>query len=502
MLSSVGAFSSLYFATLMLLLSSGLFNTFMGVRLTAISVSEVWIGGLIAVYYLGLVFGARMGHRLIMGVGHIRAYAASAAIVTICVLVQILVDSMYVWLLLRFLAGAAMVVQFMGIESWLNEQSDNSQRGTIFAIYMVFSSLGTVLGQLSLTLFPHLNFEPLVFVAICSAFSLVPVAITRRSHPPLQVPAPINARYYVDRVPLSMMVLLVAGMLTGAFYGLAPVYAVRVHLSNEQAALFVAVSVAAGVLAQWPVGWLADRMSRVKLIRINAICLLALAIPLWGWFEAPFWFLLIFSALFGVLQFTLYPLGAAFANDNVDPERRVGLSAILYMVYGLGACLGPLLAGGLMSYIGSNLYYIFVAACGLALVLLVRPQKVLGDHLSQDAPTTFVPMPDSLQSSAAAVALDPRVDISSDVSHDPVFEDLPPVEERVPATTESTAAERKAEDEAAEATLVEDDKGADPVAGSSGGSVGLEDSGKPADGDSSGGAEDAGSKRKPSDPAP
>lgn len=92
MLSSVGAFSSLYFATLMLLLSSGLFNTFMGVRLTAISVSEVWIGGLIAVYYLGLVFGARMGHRLIMGVGHIRAYAASAAIVTICVLVQILID--------------------------------------------------------------------------------------------------------------------------------------------------------------------------------------------------------------------------------------------------------------------------------------------------------------------------------------------------------------------------------------------------------------------------
>lgn len=448
MLSSVGAFSSLYFAILMLLMSSGLFNTFMGVRLTAISVSEVWIGGLIAVYYLGLVFGARMGHRLIMGVGHIRAYAASAAIVTICVLAQILIDSMYFWLALRFMAGAAMVVQFMGIESWLNEQTDNSQRGTIFAFYMVFSSLGTVLGQLSLTLFPHLNYEPLVFVAILSAFSLVPIAITRRSHPPLQVPAPINARYYVDRVPMSMMVLLIAGMLTGAFYGLAPVYAVRVHLSNEQAALFVAVSVAAGVLAQWPVGWLADRVSRVLLIRINACLLLALAIPLWGWFEAPFWFLLTFSALFGILQFTLYPLGAAFANDNVDPERRVGLSAILYMVYGLGACLGPLLAGLLMTYISSDLYYVFVAVCGLVLVLLVRPQKVLGDHLSQDAPTTFVPMPDSLQSSVAAVALDPRVDIPSDVSHDPVFEDLPPVEERVPAATDGTSVEPAAQDAA------------------------------------------------------
>lgn len=267
---------------------------------------------------------------------------------------------------------------------------------------------------------------------------------------------------------------------------------------REQAALFVAVSVAAGVLAQWPVGWLADRMSRVKLIRINAICLLALAIPLWGWFEVPFWFLLIFSAMFGVLQFTLYPLGAAFANDNVDPERRVGLSAILYMVYGLGACVGPLLAGGLMTYIGSNLYYIFVAVCGLSLVLLVRPQKVLGDHLSQDAPTTFVPMPDSLQSSAAAVALDPRVDISSDVSHDPVFEDLPPVQERVPATMESTAMERKEGDESAGATHTEKDKGVDPVVGSA---ADLDGSGKQIDTGSPGHAEDAESKRTSSDPA-
>jgi hypothetical protein len=111
-------------------------------------------------------------------------------------------------------------------------------------------------------------------------------------------------------------------------------------------------------------------------------------------------------------------------------------------------------------------------------------------------------MPDSLQSSAAAVALDPRVDISSDVSHDPVFEDLPPVEERVPATTESTAAERKAEDEAAEATLAEDDKRADSVVGSSVNSEGLDAFGSAADVESSSAEKDAEKARKTSDPAP
>ncbi len=415
---AIGAFLSLYLATLVLLASSGLFNTFIGLRLSEQGVSDLWVGGLIAAYYLGLVFGARAGHRLIIGVGHIRAYAASAAVVTACVLVQILTDSLGFWLVLRFVAGAAMVTQFMGIESWLNEQTDNNKRGTVFAFYMLMSSLGMVLGQLSLTLFSDLNYQPLVFVAICSVMSLIPIALTRRMSPALQVPAPINARYYLDKVPLSLMVLFIAGMITGAFYGLAPVYGVRMDLNTEQVAMFVAASVFAGVLAQWPVGWLADRYDRVKLIRVSAILITALAIPLWGWFPLSFAVLVSFSVGFGILQFTLYPLGAAFANDNVEPDRRVGLSAIMYMVYGLGACIGPIVASSLMNSLGSEYYYIFVTACGAALMVIARPAKVSGDHLSHDAPTDFVPMPDSLQSSAVAVALDPRVDMESDVSHD------------------------------------------------------------------------------------
>src|SRR5690606_23793183 len=61
MAKTIGAFFSLYLASLVLLLSSGLFNTYLGLRLTALSVSEVWVGAMIAAYYLGLVLGARVG---------------------------------------------------------------------------------------------------------------------------------------------------------------------------------------------------------------------------------------------------------------------------------------------------------------------------------------------------------------------------------------------------------------------------------------------------------
>ncbi len=61
----------------------------MGLRLTAQSVSPFWVGTLIAGYYLGLVCGARLGHRrCLSGWAHIRAFVACAAIAAVMVLAQ------------------------------------------------------------------------------------------------------------------------------------------------------------------------------------------------------------------------------------------------------------------------------------------------------------------------------------------------------------------------------------------------------------------------------
>src|SRR5690606_12031169 len=179
-----------------------------------------------------------------------------------------------------------------------------------------------------------------------------------------------------------------------------------------------------GLLAQGPLGWLADRVNRAGLIRVNALLLLLVGVPLWGWGQLPYWALLAISCAFGILQFTLYPIGVAFANDNIEPERRVGLSAIVLMAYGLGACLGPLAAGALMRDIGTETFFMFVSACAAILVLYVRPQQVKGDHLSADAPTQFVPMSE-VQATPVVAALDPRVDVESDISGEPLPEEAP-----------------------------------------------------------------------------
>ena len=375
MFSTLSRFPSLYFATLLMLIGTGLFNTYMGLRLSAESVSEVWIGTLISAYYFGLVLGARLGHRVIIRVGHIRAYVAAASLATSVILAQTLIDSLPVWLVLRLVAGIAMVTQFMVIESWLHEQTENQLRGRVLSLYLVMSGIGTALGQLSITLYPTLDLRPLTFAAICQAVCLIPVALTARLHPAAQVPAPLDLLYFWRRVPDALTTVFLTGNICGAFYGLAAVFAVKQGLSTSQVAIYTSTAVIAGLLSQWPMGWLSDRVQRAKLIRLNALTLACLTMLMWGWMSWPYWTMLVLSAAFGMLQFTLYALASGLANDRIEADRRLGLSVLILMMYGLGACLGPILSGALMRFGGPSMFYVFTSACALTLVATMRKKQ-------------------------------------------------------------------------------------------------------------------------------
>lgn len=408
MFSPLVTFPALYSATLLMLAGSGLFSTYMGLRLTEEGAGDAWVGGLMAAYYFGLVCGGKFGHKLIASVGHIRSYVACAGIATVIVLLHVLVERLEVWLLLRFVMGAVMMNQYMVIESWLNEQSENHMRGKVFAGYMVAVDLGLVVGQGLLAMSPTLDYKPLVLVAICFASCLIPLAVTRRVHPAKLVAAPLEIGFFCKRVPQALGSILVAGLMVGAFYGLAPVYASRSGLDTAQASLFVAICIIAGFCAQWPLGWLSDRLDRSWLIRGNAILLCLVAIPMWGLFDLPYWLLLANGFVTGMLLFTLYPLAVALGNDHVEQARRVALSAMLLTTYGVGACIGPLLAGFMMQRFGPGMFYMLVSLYAVVLIFWVQPKRVTGRHRVDEAPLSHVPMPDTV--SPMAAALDPRVD--------------------------------------------------------------------------------------------
>lgn len=410
------SFASLYFAILLLSLGTGLYNTYISLRLTQDGVSESWVGLLISAYYFGLVIGVRVGHKLIAKFGHIRAYVASAAVVTVMVLAQTLVPVLEVWLGFRIIVGIAMVTQYMVLESWLNDQAGTDNRGVIFSFYMVMSSLGIVLGQMAIATFPSLDISVLNAVAISTGLCLIPIALTRRDHPVLQSQAPLNIRVYLKMVPVPMVVLLIGGAITGAFYSLAAVYGSKNGLDAKQVSVFLSVCVLTGLLAQWPMGFLSDRFNRLRMLRVSSFGLLLATLPL-ILFESPsYLFLLVIIGCMGCLQFTFYPLAVALANEHVSQALRVGLSGVLLLSFSIGATIGPILAGRLMDQSGADMYIMYVAGCALLMGLFVS--KMHANYRPNIENAQFVPMGVDVSPAPVVHELDPRVDVGQDISTD------------------------------------------------------------------------------------
>ncbi len=407
---SLFAFPSLYFATLLMLLGSGLLVTYLALRLAAEGAAHQ-AGWLMAAHYAGLVVGGKFGHRLIARVGHVRAYVAAGGMVSAAVISHGLFEWIGAWLLLRFLIGLCMMCQYMVIESWLNEQAQPHKRGRVFSMYMTASYMGLVLGQLVLMLRPGLGLEPLLLVALCFSLCLVPVATTRRIHPEPLIPAPLEPRVCLRRVPLALLTVAMSGLAVGSFYGLGPIYAQAQGLETREVGLFMAACVFAGLVVQAPLGRLSDRFERSLLIRLIAVALMLCSLPLGLLPRVPLPLMLGIGFVVSLLLFTLYPLAVALANDHVEQERRVALSAMLLLVFGIGACIGPLLTGELMARLGPQLLYLFISSCALLLAWRVRPQDVHNRHRVDEAPLGHVAVPDAaLAGSPLAVALDPRVD--------------------------------------------------------------------------------------------
>lgn len=402
------SFLSLYITNLFLVGGSGLLTTYLALYLGQQNVSTFWIGLLTSFYYLGLLSGSKVGFYLIKSVGHIRSFAACTAVITACVAMHGVADNLYVWLTLRLVVGIGMMCNFMVLESWLNEQSSHEHRGRVFSLYMITSYLGTVLGQLALSQFPELGYAPLFLVCIAVSIGIVPISTTRRIHPKPLKPLHFSFFRYFKTVPQSITAVMFAGLINGSFYGLAPTFARQAGFDASGIAQFMSVTIFAGLLAQWPMGVLSDKVRRSVLLRSNAV---ALAVICSAQFFLPLEqvHMLGLSFLFGLFAFTLYPLSSALANSRVDDEDRVGVSSALLMAFGAGAGIGSASLAQAMVYFGHTALY---GAIALLATLMFGLLSFINFKQKAERPnhSDYVVSSSDITTSPLAAAMDPRIE--------------------------------------------------------------------------------------------
>ena len=158
MMSFITSISAILVAVSLLQLGNGLLNTLLSLRSEAEAFSNSMIGVIMSGYFIGFFAGTFLAVPLISRVGHIRAFALCAALISCSALLHALLVSPYWWLSLRVLNGAAIVIMYTVVESWLNRQTPAESRGRVFAIYMTVNLGSIALAQQLLRFDPDLTF--------------------------------------------------------------------------------------------------------------------------------------------------------------------------------------------------------------------------------------------------------------------------------------------------------------------------------------------------------
>ncbi|MCC2636812.1 MAG: transporter [Moraxellaceae bacterium] len=365
------------FASMALLIAgNGLLSTLLSVRLELEAFSTASIAIVLSIYSLGFIAGSLWLDRVIHRVGHIRSFAAFAALYSACILAFPLHVSVPGWIVLRVLTGFCIAGLTLVMESWLNGRATVENRGRLLATYMVVFFLAAALGQLLLRWGNPAELPLFSLAGILVALAVIPLALTRESAPEI-LPAPrLPLRELARQAPLGVAAAFTAGIVTSAFSGAGPIYAVRIGLPPETIAFFMAGPIVASMLIQPPVGWLSDRLPRKSVLSVTALVALAaaLAIPLAGTLGyAP---LAVTIALHVALASVLYPMSLAITHDALDAHHVIPANATLLLALGLGTVIGPLAAPVAMAVLGPSGLFLFIGGVlGLLVVVLMAMQR-------------------------------------------------------------------------------------------------------------------------------
>ena len=361
----------------LLLLANGLFGTLIGLRTQIESFSTAVTGLIVAAYFLGLFAGGIQAVRVVAAVGHIRSFAAFASIMSVTALGLVLIVDHFAWAALRFVGGFCMAGMIVATESWLNERCTNQTRGQVMAFYMITNYLAASLGQFILPLGDPADFELFCVASIIYSLALVPVLLTRASAPRPSPPERASMPELWRVSPLGLIGAMAAGVVNTNFQGLAPVFAFGQGFSVTQTSVFMAAGIVGGLVLQWPMGRLSDRIDRRTVLAGVALGTAAASYGVGLVTEAAggtFTGMLVLVVLYGGLSSTVYSLCAAHTNDFAPPDKLAQTASGLLIAYGVGASTGPVLTSNLMEMFGPSTLFVVNAAVhgSLGVFALVR----------------------------------------------------------------------------------------------------------------------------------
>ncbi|SFR34077.1 Predicted arabinose efflux permease, MFS family [Yoonia tamlensis] len=364
------SFAALFLSVVLLQLSSGgvgPLDALTGLR-SGFTTGEV--GFLGSAHFMGFFIGCWLAPRLMGSVGHSRAYACFTATGAIGMAAHVIVTDPAFWALFRIASGFCVAGCYTVIEAWLQAKVTNETRGRAMGSYRVADISASFVAQFMIGALADMpTYIAYNILTILCCASLLPLVLTQSEQPATPKATRLRPALAWACSPLGVAAVLVSALSGASFRMVGPIYGQEVGLGADQIGYFLAAYVAGGAIAQYPMGWLADKFDRRWVmigLSVAAIAACGLTIATAGHGSNS---VMIAAFFFGMTTFPIYSVATAHAHDFATDNQRVELSAALMFFYAVGAIAAPYTTSALIAHFGPAALFYFVSLGHIALIV-------------------------------------------------------------------------------------------------------------------------------------
>ncbi|MDD7969906.1 MFS transporter [Roseinatronobacter alkalisoli] len=382
---------ALLLGMLLLMVGNGVQGTLLGIRGAIEGFSTFQMSIVMSAYFLGFLFGSRAAPELIRRVGHVRVFAALGSLISAVLVLYAAIPDWIVWALLRVLIGFCFSGVYVTAESWLNNASTNENRGQTLSLYMIVQMVGIISAQALINFADPAGFLLFVIPSVLVSLAFAPILLSVSPAPTFGTTKSMSIRQLYDVSPLGVVGIFLMGGVFAAMFGMTAVWGTQAGLSVLEISIFTGAIYFGGLVFQFPLGWLSDRMDRRKLVVYVALVGTlggAMAVI----FDLSFIWLVGVALIIGGISNPLYSLLVAYTNDYLDTDQMAAASGGLLFVNGVGAILGPLCIGWLMGVIGPPGFFLFIILLTLALAIYAMWRMTQRPAMPVDQTGPFAPV--------------------------------------------------------------------------------------------------------------
>jgi len=272
---------------------------------------------------------------------------------------------LWLWFPLRYALGIGSEGVMVTTETWASQLSTDATRATNMATYTAVVSVGMAIGPL---LLGHVGSGDAMPFLIAATLAVIASALTlklRANAPDIGAETrtlPGGLRTLVQQVPVALAAAALNAALETAGLNFLPIYAMKLGWSEQGATALVTTLLVGAIVLQLPIGWLGDRVDRRKLVVILGL-LSTLGALAWPAAIAKPWLAHALLFAWGGAFVGLYTLMVTIVGSRYRGGDLVAVYGGMSLAFGVGALVGPAIAGAAMAALRHGLPVFAAVAC-------------------------------------------------------------------------------------------------------------------------------------------